>query len=95
MKKFRILACALLATGFGLTSCSSDDDTGDVNSEVQREAQDLLNNVLMPYTRKNIEKFRTETVSGNVVELESTDHYCFIQRREEIAQLMREFLLAE
>lgn len=37
MKKFRILACALLATGFGLTSCSSDDDTGDVNSEVQIE----------------------------------------------------------
>lgn len=69
--------------------------TSHVNSEVQREAQDLLNNVLMPYTRKNIETFRMEMVSGKVLELENTDHYCFIQRRDEIAPLIREFLLAE
>ncbi|RYJ44352.1 hypothetical protein [Flavobacterium beibuense] len=37
MKKFRILACTLLVTGFGLTSCSSDDDAQDVNNEVQIE----------------------------------------------------------
>ncbi|MEE1898181.1 hypothetical protein GN157_00835 [Flavobacterium rakeshii] len=35
MKKFRVLACTLLVTGFGLTSCSSDDDAGDVNNETQ------------------------------------------------------------
>ena len=35
MKKFRILACTLLVTGFGLTSCSSDDDNGDVNNDVE------------------------------------------------------------
>ncbi len=35
MKKFRILACTLLVTGFGLTSCSSDDDSGDVNNEAE------------------------------------------------------------
>ena len=37
MKKFRILACTLLVTGFGLTSCSSDDDSQGVNNEVQIE----------------------------------------------------------
>ena len=35
MKKFRILACTLLVTGFGLTSCSNDDDNGDVNNDVE------------------------------------------------------------
>lgn len=64
----------------------------DTNSEVRKEAQDLLNNVLIPYTQKNIEKFRMEMVSGRVVELESTDHLCFIQRRDEIMRYMREFL---
>lgn len=66
--------------------------TSDTNSEVRKEAQDLLNNVLIPYTQKNIEKFRMEMVSGRVVELESTDHLCFIQRRDEIMRYMREFL---
>ena len=66
--------------------------TSDVNSEIQREAQDLLNNVLIPYTRKNIEKFRMEVVSGKVIELENTDHLCFIQRRDKVVRHMREFL---
>lgn len=34
MKKFKILACALAITGFGLTSCSNDDDNA-VNEEAQ------------------------------------------------------------
>ena len=66
----------------------------NVNKEVQREAQDLLNHVLVPETRKNIEKFSNEVMSGRVIELESTDHYCFIQRRDEVVSHMREFLLA-
>lgn len=37
MKKFRVLACTLLVMGFGLTSCSSDDDTAGVNNETQIE----------------------------------------------------------
>jgi pimeloyl-ACP methyl ester carboxylesterase len=69
--------------------------TSSVNSEVYREAQDLLNNVLMPYTRKNIEKFRMEMTTGKVVELENTDHYCFIQRPDKIVRHMCEFLLVE
>ena len=66
--------------------------TSNTNSETRKEAQNLLNNVLIPYTRKNIEKFRMEMLSGQVIELESTDHLCFIQRREEIVRYMREFL---
>lgn len=66
--------------------------TSDIDSDVQREAQDLLNDVLIPYTRKSIEKFRMEVVSGKVVELENTDHLCFIQRRDAIVRHMREFL---
>ena len=66
--------------------------SSDINREVQIEAQNLLNNVLIPYTRKNIEKFRVEMVSGKVIELESTDHLCFVQRRDEIVYYMREFL---
>ena len=64
-----------------------------VNKEVQREAQDLLNNVLVPETQKNIEKFSNEMISGRVIELESTDHYCFIPRRDEVVSHMLEFLL--
>jgi pimeloyl-ACP methyl ester carboxylesterase len=68
--------------------------TSDIESELQREAQDLLNNILIPYTGKNIARFRMHTVFGKVVELENTDHLCFIPRREEITHYMREFLSA-
>src|SRR5690606_27531404 len=34
MKKFRLLALTLAITGFGLTSCSNDDDS-DANNETQ------------------------------------------------------------
>lgn len=37
MKKFKVLACALVITGFGLTSCSNDDDNDNVNNEAQIE----------------------------------------------------------
>ena len=67
----------------------------NVNRQVQKEAQDLLNNVLIPNTRKNIERFRNEVMSASVIELESTDHYCFIQRRHEVVSHMREFLSME
>jgi non-heme chloroperoxidase len=66
--------------------------TSDVASKVQREAQGLLENVLIPYTRKNIEKFTAEMIFGKVIELESTDHLCFVHRRDEIVLHMREFL---
>lgn len=48
MKKFRILACALVVTGFGLTSCSNDDDNDSVNDEVQIEGTYNLTEVNTP-----------------------------------------------
>lgn len=35
MKRLNLLLCAVVATGLGFTSCSSDDDTITVNDDVQ------------------------------------------------------------
>jgi pimeloyl-ACP methyl ester carboxylesterase len=42
--------------------------------------------------RSQIEAFRRDSPLARIVELEHTDHHCFIQRRERVADEMRKFL---
>jgi hypothetical protein len=42
--------------------------------------------------RSQIEAFRRDSPLGKIVELEHTDHHCFIQRRERVVEEMRKFL---
>jgi len=42
--------------------------------------------------RSQIESFRRDSPLAKIVELEHTDHHCFIQRRERVVEEMRRFL---
>jgi pimeloyl-ACP methyl ester carboxylesterase len=42
--------------------------------------------------RSQIEAFRRDSPLAKIVELEHTDHHCFIQRRERVVEEMRKFL---
>jgi len=44
------------------------------------------------WQRAQIESFKKQAKRGQVVELADTDHFCFIQRQEEVVRLMQAFL---
>ena len=48
---------------------------------------------LLPYQRKNIERFRKELKRGRVVEVKESDHYVFVVSQDEVVREMRKFLL--
>lgn len=63
------------------------------NEEARRKAQEFLENVNLPYQRKNIEKFKREMRKGQVIELRNSHHYMFIKSQDEVVREMRKFLL--
>ena len=52
-----------------------------------------MDNVILPYQRKNIEKFRKEMRKGRVVELKDSHYYLFIKSQDAVVREMRKFLL--
>jgi pimeloyl-ACP methyl ester carboxylesterase len=42
--------------------------------------------------RNQIERFKREAKSGNAVELTDTDHFCFIQRQDDVSRKLRAFV---
>ena len=42
--------------------------------------------------RSQIEAFRRDSPRAKIVELEHTDHHCFIQRKERVVEEMQKFL---
>ena len=65
------------------------------DAEARRKAQEFLDNVTVPYQRKNIEKFRKELPKGRVIEVKNSHHYLFIKSRDEVVREMRKFLLSK
>lgn len=63
------------------------------DEEARRKAQEFLDNVSLPYQRKNIEKFRREMRKGRIIELKDSHHYMFIKSQDEVVREMRKFLL--
>lgn len=63
------------------------------NEEARRKAQEFLDNVNLPYQRKNIEKFKKEMRGGRVVEVRDSHHYLFIKSQDRVVREMRKFLL--
>lgn len=51
--------------------------------------------VVKPFIRQEIERFTTETHRSHIVEMPDTNHYCFLQREDEVAGQMQAFLMAE
>jgi pimeloyl-ACP methyl ester carboxylesterase len=69
-----------------LLSPYSDDET-------RRKVLDYMNDVDLPYQRRNIEQFRREMARGRVIEMRNTAHHCFIKNEGEVVREMRAFLL--
>ena len=61
----------------------------------RRQAEAFRDEVMVPYQRGEIDRFRAGMRNGRVVELADTDHHCFIQSRARVAREMRAFLLAD
>lgn len=59
----------------------------------QQKMRDFLERLELPHQRSNIEQFRREMRNGQIVVLENTDHYLFIQKQDVVVQKMRAFLL--
>jgi hypothetical protein len=57
------------------------------------QAEAFRDEVLIPYQRAEIDRFRKGMKNGRVVEMPDTDHHCFIQRRDRVTREMRAFLL--
>ena len=61
------------------------------DKEARQKGQEFLDNVDLPYQRKNIEKFKGEMKKGRVIEMDS-NHYLFITNQDEVIREMRKFL---
>ncbi len=62
----------------------------------RQKMRGFLEQVLIPYQRENIARFKREVVRGKVIEVPNTDHAClFIQKQDEVVREMRAFLLRE
>jgi len=61
--------------------------------ELREQANRYWQQVIVPFERRSIERFRTEVAKGTVIELPDATHYCFIDRKDEVVQAMRQFLL--
>lgn len=80
-----IYSLPTLASWFPWISASSPPDA-------LQQAKNLLSGFLIPDTRRNIELFRRSVHGAQIVELPSTNHYCFIQRKAEVLKCMKDFL---
>jgi pimeloyl-ACP methyl ester carboxylesterase len=69
--------------------------TPDVKEEVRKQARNLLDTEMIPYQRRQIEQFRKGVAKGQVIKMPNTNHYCFIERQDEVVREMRAFLLGK
>lgn len=63
----------------------------DAGSARRQQAEETRN-LAMNWQRKQIEHFKKEVKNCQVVELTNTDHFCFIQRPNEVVRRMKPFL---
>ena len=66
-----------------------------VSPQLRKRTNKFWREVRMPWARKCMEQLRTEAPHAQVVELKDTDHFCFIQREDEVVRKMRKFLLSK
>ncbi len=66
-----------------------------VSPQLRKRTHSFWREVRMPWARSSIEQLRKEAPHAEVVELKDTDHFCFIQREDEVVRRMRQFLLDE
>jgi hypothetical protein len=65
----------------------------DASEEMRKRVETHLAESMLPYQRKNIERFRNEVKNGRVVEVKDSDHYVFVVSQDEVVREMRKFLL--
>jgi len=65
----------------------------DASAEMRDRVATYLAESMLPYQRKNIERFRKEMKRGRIVELKNSDHYAFVVSQEQVVREMRKFLL--
>ncbi len=66
--------------------------TPDVNAEVRKQAQNLLETDMIPRQRRQIEQFRKGVANARVIEMPNTRHDCFIDKQDEVVREMCAFL---
>ena len=66
-----------------------------VSPQLRKRTNQFWREVRAPWARSSIEQLRREAPHAEVVELKDTDHFCFIQREDEVVGRMRQFLLEE
>ena len=66
--------------------------TSDTDGAVRKQAQDLLEMVMILGQRPQIAKFREGIPHARVIEMPETRHDCFIHREDEVVREMRAFL---
>jgi len=65
----------------------------DASGEMRKRVETYLAESMLPYQRKNIERFRKEVKNGRVVEVKDSDHYLFVVSQDVVVREMRRFLL--
>lgn len=66
---------------------------GNTPPAVRDSAVTRQKTAIIPYERASIEELRRARPDARIVELSHTHHYVFLQRRDDVARLVREFLL--
>jgi len=70
---------------------SEAEEAGD--AAMKARLQDYFTRHVLPYVRRNVERFRQEIADGCVVELRGTHHSFFVDRPVEVAGQIEDFLL--
>jgi pimeloyl-ACP methyl ester carboxylesterase len=64
----------------------------DQAAAANRQQAEETRNLVKTWQRGQIDRFKTQAKNSQVVVLRDTDHFCFIQRPDEITRRMRAFL---
>jgi pimeloyl-ACP methyl ester carboxylesterase len=68
------------------------DKLVDQAPAANRQQAEETRSLVKAWQRGQIDRFKTQVKNSQVVELRDTDHFCFIQRPDEIARSMKAFL---
>ena len=49
----------------------------------------------LPQCKVAIERFKKDVIRGKIIEMPDTDHYCFIDKQDEVVREVRAFLLGK
>lgn len=58
----------------------------------RRKIQSYLDNLYLPYLKRQIARFKSEVANAKVIELADANHFLFIQRQDEVIREMKRFL---